>query len=202
MAKRNAHNNALNIPDDYGDPTANVRSLLKEAILRQDDLRFAETRRLDQGIATEVRRVDGKFLDSDMKYQIQFSAAKEALNIALVAADKQVAVALDGTKESIRNEKVATDKRFDLLGEKIDGVTDVLNKNVGSAGVYVTHTDLTIALDKLQTSIEIALRPVITFMNTQTGQAKGASSLWGYILGGIGLISLILTIVLTLSKLP
>lgn len=148
-----------------------------------------------QADSSEMKRLDEKFKDSDVKYQIQFSAAKEALGIALIAQEKAVAAALDATKEAIGKADIATSKQFDLLSEKIDGVNDTLNKNTGAQGIYVTHTDLTIALDKLQTSIEASLRPVVTFMNSQTGSQKGAANLWGYIIGAIGVISAILAIV-------
>lgn len=150
-------------------------------------------------VTSEISRIDEKFKDGDVKYQIQFSAAKEALGIALIAQEKAVAAALDSTKEAIGKAEIATDKRFDLLSEKIDGVNATINKSAGAQGLYVTHDDLSAALDKLQASIEITLRPVVTFMNFQTGQGKGANAMWGYIIGAVGLIGVIITIV---SKFP
>ena len=124
----------------------------------------------------------------------RFDAQQLALKDALISQEKAVAAALDSTKEAIGKAEIATDKRFDLLSEKIDGVHDVLNKNVGAQGVYVTHTDLTAALDKLQTSIEITLRPVVTFMNSQTGKDIGASNKSNSIVQGIVTGSVILGI--------
>lgn len=196
------------------DETISVARLAKKVdglseVTVTKDLLMAEIGRIDTAIqahikftqlaaqadSSEIKRLDEKFKDTDVKYQIQFSAAKEALGIALIAQEKAVAAALDSTKEAINKADIATGKQFDLLSEKIDGVNDVLNKNTGAQGIYVTHSDLTIALDKLQTSIEIALRPVITFMNTQTGQAKGAANMWGYISGAIVLAGVIIGII-------
>lgn len=124
----------------------------------------------------------------------RFDAQQLALKDALISQEKAVAAALDSTKEAIGKAEIATDKRFDLLSEKIDGVHETITKNVGAQGVYVTHTDLTAALDKLQTSIEITLRPVVTFMNSQTGKDIGASNKSSSIIQGIIVGSIILGI--------
>lgn len=148
----------------------------------------------------ETKRIDDKFKESDIKYQIQFSAAKEALGIALIAQEKGTAAALEGTKEAINKADVATDKRFSLLSEKIDGVVETISKNTGAQGIYVTHTDLAVALDKLQVSIESTLRPVVNFMNSQSGRSSGFNSGWGYLVGGVGLIATLISIFYALTK--
>lgn len=189
------------------DPTVNVKSIVKESITRLDDLRNAEIKRIDRSIEVEIGRVNDKFNDIekkfddvDVKYQIQFNAAKEALGIALIAQEKAVAAALDSTKEAIGKAEIATDKRFDLLSEKIDGVNEILNKNTGAQGIYVTHSDLQISLDKLQTNIEATLRPVITFMNNSQGQQKGASTSWQTVVTIIGACGALIAIFFALSK--
>lgn len=177
------------IRNQNGDPTANVQNIVAEAVNRIDDLRNAE-----------VKRIDEKIYAGDVKYQIQFNAAKEAVGIALIAQEKAVAAALEGTREAINKADATTDKRFDLLSEKIDGIGETISKNTGAQGIYVTHTDLSVAMDKLQTNIEATLRPVVTFMNSQTGRDKGISSSWGVALGGVGFIATIIATFLALSR--
>ena len=48
-------------------------------------------RRIDALRESEIKRIDEKVRDGDVKYQIQFSAAEKALGIALTAQEKQVA---------------------------------------------------------------------------------------------------------------
>jgi len=170
------------------DPTVNVKDIVETATKRQDDLRNAESKRLDEKIEA-----------SDDKYQIQFNGAKEAVGIALIAQEKAVAAALDGTREAINKAEATTDKRFDLLSEKIDGIGDVINKSTGAQGIYVTHDDLNIAIDKLQTNIQATLQPVVAFMNSQTGKGEGSQGSWMYLVQGIGIISALVMIFLALS---
>ena len=159
------------------DPTFNVRELVEVSIKRLDDL--AEAR---------AKQLDDKIHDKDIQYQLQFNSAKEAVSIALIAQEKAVAAALEGTKEAINKADINTDKRFSLLSEKIDGITSSMSKSSGERGIYVTHTDLNIAMDKLQSSIEATLRPVVTFMNSQTGSKTGMADLAGWIFGGLTLL--------------
>ena len=149
------------------DPSINVKTMIAESIERLDDLRKVEVKRIDE-------RIDA----SDDKYQVQFNSAKDAVSIALIAQEKAVAAALEGTKEAINKADVTTDKRFDLLSEKIDGIGETISKNTGASGLYVTQTDLNVVVDKIQTNFETALRPVIAFMNSQTGKSEGTATNW------------------------
>lgn len=156
------------------DPTLNVRELITDAVDRLDDLRDAE-----------ARRVDEKFVGIVSAAAQRFEAQQLALKDALISQEKAVAAALEGTKEAINKADINTDKRFSLLSEKIDGITNTMNKSTGERGIYVTHVDLNIAMDKLQQSIETTLRPVVNFMNSSQGTGKGRQDMYGWIVGGV-----------------
>ena len=201
------------IPINGKDPTFNVRELVSLEVSRIDDLRDAE-----------IKRVDEKFKDNDTKSQIQFLAAKDALGIALIAQEKAVAAALEGTKEAINKADITTDKRFDLLSEKIDAIANTMSKNTGAQGIYVTHDDLTTSIEKLQDYMEHTLQPVVAFMNSQqgkqgifdpqitllisemkatresaangAGQKQGIGSSWLVVVGAVGLIGAIAAVIM------
>ena len=167
-----------------------------ETIKRLDELREAESRRIDQLASIRQTHVEEKFRDFDIKYQIQFTAAKEAVGIASVAQKELVAQALEGTKEAINKSDGATDKRFELLSEKIGGIAETISKNTGAQGIYVTHSDLAVVVDKIQTGFSDAMKPVVAFMNAQQGQQKGIDSSWGIIAGVVGFVSTVILLVL------
>lgn len=135
-----------------------------------------EVNRLDALREAEIKRIDNKFIDSDVKYQIQFNAAKEALGIALIAQEKAAANDRDSTKEAINKAETATDKRFDLISEKIDGVVRTTSINSGLSTAYVTHTDLNNAFDKFRGDLEPTLKQISDFMNNQQGKQQGSNS--------------------------
>lgn len=169
---------------------------------------FLETiKRIDEVSELKWKYINEKIQDRDTKYQIQFTAAEKAIAIASTAQEKLVAQALDGTKEAINKADVATDKRFELLSEKINGLSDILNKNAGAQGIYVTHSDLGIVVEKIQTSFESALKPLVlqvnnitAAQNNQQGKSSGLNAGWAYLLGGISLISTLIAIFVALSK--
>lgn len=171
-----------------------------DAVNRIEGLLVSEIKRLDDLREADIKRVDTKFEDADTKYQIQFSAAKEALGIALVAQEKSTAQALDGTKEAIIKNDANTDKRFDLLSEKIDSIASTMSKNTGAQGIYVTHSDLQQSLDRLQTNIELTLKPVVAFMNSNQGKSAGLNAGWMYLIGGISIIGMIISILVAITN--
>lgn len=175
------------------DPSINVKSMIEESTQRLDDLR-----------KVEVKRIDEKIDANDEKYQIQFNDAKEAINKADQANEKRFdsvnefrnTLADQQTKLLTRTEYESAHK---ALAEKIDGVTDRINRTEGASGVYVTQNDLNSALNKLQTNIETTLQPVVAFMNSQTGKTNGLVQQWVYVVGFFGIISTIITLVIFLT---
>jgi len=158
---------------------------------------------VDNSTVTLKEYTDLRIEDTVSASNQRFEAQQLALKDALIAQEKAVAAALESTKEAIGKAEIATDKRFDLLSEKIDGVNETLNKNAGAQGIYVTHTDLSVALDKLQTSIQSTLIPVVNFMNSQRGKDVGSSGnsakiIQGIIIGSVilGIFSTVITLVI------
>lgn len=185
------------LPTKQIDPTKNVIELVDASIKRLDDLANLREKYED----AREKYIQDKIKDKDSQYQLQFASAKEAVGIALVAQEKAVAAALEGTREAINKADINTDKRFSLLSEKIDGITTTMNKSTGERGIYVTHSDLAQEMEKLRTSFEAMLRPVVTFMNSQTGRSSGIGMGWAWVLGGIGALGGITALVLNAIRL-
>src|ERR1035437_2655192 len=143
--------------------------------------------------------IDTRFDAVMLSASQRFDAQQLALKDALMAQEKQTALALINTEKAIDKADLNTEKRFALLTDKIDGAVDAISKSTGAQGIYVTHNDLAISLDKLQGNIETMIRPVITFMNNQTGKSQGMSIGWGVLVGSVGLVSTVILLILRLS---
>lgn len=151
------------------------------------------------GYVTLKEYTDLRITDTELAAGQRFDAQQLALKDALTSQEKGAAAALEGTKEVINKSDIAADKRFSLLSEKIDGVVETINKNTGSQVIYVTHSDLSNAMEKLQASIQSTLQPVVNFMNNQKGSETGRKDsetgrkdFWGYVVGGLGILFVIL----------
>jgi DNA anti-recombination protein RmuC len=135
----------------------------------------------------------------------RFDAQQLALKDALMAQEKGTSLALVNTEKAIDKASAGTDKRFDELSEKISTAIDTINKSSGAQGIYVTHSDLSVFGDKLQTSFEEALKPLVSQVNiltnaqnNQQGRSSGFSASWGIIIGAVGLTSTIILLTLRL----
>lgn len=177
------------------DPTFNVKELVDTSIRRLDDIR-----------QIEVNRITDRIDANDVKYQMQFNAAKDNVSIALIAQEKAVAAALDAAKEATSKSEISMDKRFDLLSKKIDELMEIINKNTGAQGIYVTHNDLNNSFDKFRIDIETMLRPVITkveqlstVQNTNTGKGEGMTRMYGWIVGGVLFLITIASFIINFS---
>jgi hypothetical protein len=131
--------------------------------------------------------IDTRFEAIMLNASQRFDAQQLALKDALMAQEKQTALALINTEKAIDKADLNTEKRFALLTDKIDGAVDAISKSTGAQGIYVTHSDLSGEMEKLRVSFEGMLRPVITFMNSATGQQKGISGSWSVIVTAISI---------------
>ena len=200
-----------------GDPTFNVSTLIDEAATRQDDLRKAETIRINENFASLSVKMD----ERDTKYQVQFNDSKEAVVTALNTTKEAMSKAEMVTKEAINKADQANEKRFDgvndlnsklsdqqtklltrteyesnhtALTEKIDAVTNRIDRTEGSSNIYVTTPQLNDAIEKLSATWTSALKPVVDYMNSQSGRSQGTNQSWLYLVGGVGLASTIVTL--------
>lgn len=176
------------------DPTVNVKELVALQVERLDDLRN-----------NEVKRLEDKIDNNDKKYQIEFNAAKEAVTKSETATDKRfdaIAITTRNLEDSqskliTRNEYISAHQG---LIDKVDSVIDRINRTEGASGIFVTQTDLNTSIEKLNTSIQATLKPVVDFMNSEQGRNRGISSVWGVILGTAGFLAAIITMFFVLSS--
>jgi hypothetical protein len=134
-----AHDIVLDTPPDEGlspkDPTINVQNLLRAAIIRVDDLRDAETRRVNQHIEAlrtladaERRRIDEK-LELIEKYErlLQQAEAKRIDAIRVV----------DVNAVSVANERAAA--QATVLANQVSASADTLRALVATTASTVAQ---------------------------------------------------------------
>src|ERR1035437_374099 len=118
--------------------------------------------------------IDTRFDAVMLSASQRFDAQQLALKDALMAQEKQTALALINTEKAIDKADLNTEKRFALLTDKIDGAVDAISKSTGQQGVYVTHSDLNIIVDKIQTGFNDALKPLVSQVNILTAAQNTA----------------------------
>jgi hypothetical protein len=144
------------------------------------------TRRLEA--AKEV--VEAKYVT----YRTLLDSNAQKVEAALVAADKAVSAAFASSKEAINKAESSVEKRFDLITKQIDELKSFQSTYIGRDSAVPTTSD------QIQ-RIEDKVNSLGTYRDSAVGSKLGASSLWGYIIGGISfVISVVLFIMIITGK--
>jgi hypothetical protein len=114
---------------------------------------------------------------------VRFSAMKEATASALAAAEKATAAALDAAQRAVTKAESAVDKRLEGMNEFRGALQDVTTTLMPRAESENRMNQLARDLAALQARID-----------RQEGRGSGMSSLWGLILGAIGLVAAVIAI--------
>lgn len=134
---------------------------------------------LDKAMLLSSVRLEDNFKE-------RFAQQDRATTVAFAAADKAVQAALGAAKEAVIKAEMAAEKRFESVNEFRSTLRD-------QQGTFPTRAEVDSwvkALDaKIISSVaHIALRvdDLATQLNTASGRFQGASLLWGYLIGAIG----------------
>ena len=138
-------NEGRNARSQVIDPTANVLKLVEQAMLRQDDLRKAESARLDaiasseKAHATTVRELESKYRDS--------AALAETRRVDAVIAQQAQAVILASTRAELTASALAerVDTSARTLAESVKVTADA-----NAAALTVALKTLTDRIDPLE----------------------------------------------------
>lgn len=132
---------------------------------------------------------------SDLRYQQRFDAQSDALNAAfvsqqtamstaLVTAEKAVAAALAAQERAVTKAELASEKRFEGVNEFRETLADQQRTLMPRAEVEVIIKAMNEKLALLQN------------VNTAAaGERRGVTGGWGYAVGVLGLVMLVIAIV-------
>lgn len=179
----------------------------------------ADTGRMSAGTQVPLRdylssRIDSmeqQFLrlleERDRQYAQRFEAQQKALADALQASKEtgakelqatkdQAANALAASEKAISKAEEASNKRFDSVNEFRQTLDDQAEKFITKDTVQAQY----VGIDLRFKSVEEKVSEVVKRLDAITSQSKGAGELWGWIVGVIGIIGLIITITINATR--
>lgn len=189
------------------DPTANVQNIVSEVVKRIDDLREAETRRLDQRFesgeahtkelmqlraehANDLREAEAKRIDAIRVVDINAVAvANEKATAQATVLANQVSTSAETLRTLVATTATTTATQLDQLTKQLTDRIALLEKALyeGKGKEGVTDPQIAQLLIEMKTSRENS--------SQGTGKSQGASSTIIYIVMAIGAISTILGII-------
>lgn len=120
---------------------------------------------------------------------MRFGEQKEAVNAALIAADKAVNAALSAADRAVAKAEIATEKRFDSVNE----FRGALNDN---ARLLMPRAEAERAFAALGEKIEELTKRVIAHEET----AKGAIQGYGWVISILGAVTSVVTLIFLLWR--
>lgn len=162
--------------------------------------------------------------DQDRRIESTFTEKDKALQAALAAQEKSSAAAIASADRAVQKAEMASDKRFDSVNEFRQALTDMTGRLVSRMEVDGTIRSITEKIDGIRESVgsveKLALRGVtrpevesmlsvvaekttnlatlITNLGSvsdrREGRGAGVVANWGWIVGGITLIMVVLEI--------
>lgn len=156
-------------------------AVLAERTRRYDERRAADLRFADERDRRyeERRAADLLFqAERDRRYAEVAAARAEALKIK-EEADK-IALGLQRDNQIYKDEKA-----------------NELREQIGSErGLYATHAELGSAIER----IEAQLKPIAAYISSQQGRGAGLNAGWGYLVGLIVVVNIVIGIVLAFLR--
>jgi hypothetical protein len=139
---------------------------------------------LDERYATSVKALDAAFVAQQTAVATSFDASEKAVAAALLAAEKAVEKA-----------NVANDKRFDSVNEFRQQLGDMQTTLISRNEAEARFNDLTRQVGEIKSTVDKG------FSGTDARQTMG-KEYWGYIVGAVGMIAVVITIILQVGPVP
>jgi t-SNARE complex subunit (syntaxin) len=166
-----AHENLVRVPTDVDKAISHLKELLLE--------KFATTGVRFEGIQTQ-------FGERDTRVDNAARESKEALGAALQAAKELVGTQSASFAVSIEKSDAATEKRFDALQLTITAVTTAVNDKIDD-------------LKQRLTLVEGQARGNPSAVVEARAATWNSANIWGIILGVVGTLSLVGSLIFTMA---
>jgi hypothetical protein len=131
----------------------------------------------------------------DLRYQQRFDSQTKALDAALAAAKEAVQTALVAAEKATSKAEVAADKRFDSVNEFRSQLAD-------QAATFIPRAESEARMNALAELVEAKFAGLMEkvselseYNSRAAGRTVGIGAGWNYLVGFIGLIVAVITIV-------
>jgi len=138
--------------------------------------------------------------ERDRSYQQQFHAQEKAIEAAFHAQEKAVSAALSAAERAVIKAELASEKRFDAVNEFRGTLTD-------QNATFLPRPEFDRAILALYDKVDMNTKLINdqmdamqTYRDRTSGKADGMQAGWVILLGLVGLVGSLITIVLVLKK--
>jgi len=168
----------------------------------RDDPTFLTTMRIEREIQHLRELMESRFANTDANVvELEASLARRIASLDALTDSKfvthrtlldsqadKVALALAAADKAVNKAEAATEKRFDAVNEFREQLNDQTKTFVGRAEYAAMHESMIDKVDELR-----------RVSNLNTGKGQGLQAGWGYIVGVISLIVIVVNVVIAFA---
>jgi hypothetical protein len=177
------------------DPSKNVLDLVDAANTRQDDMREALARRIDSEIAALKHHLEQTMLERDKRYEHRYDAIAATVETGLASQKEASRAALDGQKEAIQAALVAQKEavaKAEASAEKRFEVADKTRlEQAEQQRLLMPRAESESRFVMLSEKISV----LEGFRTEQLSKGSGAKEGYGFAIGVVGLVLVLLSII-------
>jgi hypothetical protein len=177
------------------DPTANVQALSEASNKRQDDMRQAEIGRIENELrafkeylkdlmAAHDKRYEQRYEAQQKALDAAFTAQKDAVTTAMVAQKESNSAGLSAQKEAVTKAETAAEKRF-------EGADRARLEQAEQQRTLMPRAEAEARLSAMGEKVGV----LEGFRTEQLSKGHGAKEGYGYAIGLVGLVLVILSII-------
>jgi hypothetical protein len=183
------------------DPTSNVRALVALEVKRIDDLRAAESRRVDSEAALrafydeKLRDAESKRIDAIRSVDVNAVAvANERANAQAAVLASQVQASAEALRALVASTSATVAQQFNQVTAQIQERLAALEKSSYEGQGRSAYTDPAL------TALLAEVRTLSAARAQSSGTSQGANAVVGYIFAGLGGIAVIVSFVVVLTR--
>jgi len=139
---------------------------------------------------------------NDVKYRERFESSQSAINAAFLAQQTAMSTALTAQKLAIDTALAAADRavtKAEMAAEKrFESVNEFRASLADQQRTLMPRSEAEILFKQLGEKVDFATQKLVT----NDAQKSGLKDGWAYLIGGLGIISLIVTIILHFIPVP
>lgn len=148
---------------------------------------------------------------ADLRYSQRFAAQEKALEIALQSVNRAMDIAIsrvdkefhehliqvrEETKTAFMNSERAIQKAEVANEKRFDGINEFRGQLRDQAATFMPRTESI----SMHAATAEKISDIMTRLDRQEGRGSGLNSGWGLLLGAVGLLAAVVTIVFTLLR--
>lgn len=203
--QKNIDNLALSLRDVMDQKFLGRQALLDD----RDKLLDEKLRTIEDVNAAKFDAFEGVRNEIDLRNQQRFDAqtkaldaaflsAQTAVQAALNAADKGIQAAMSASEKAVAKAETAAEKRFDSNMEFQKAFNETVQQQIPRKEAETRFDSMTDKFDSRLQDMSIKIDDLKAFANS-AGGGRVAQSMWGYLIGGIGVMAAIIAIVVGIS---